>query len=101
VIGVYVKTAAVAALVALAGCGVPVPENLPSGASENFDAAVASVGCELRNERDYLPVELQTGMTREQSLAMAQHKMSTGDAVSLEGGAVRLVTGSCAPSTAG
>tara|TARA_R110000868_G_scaffold49287_3_gene159132 strand:+ start:90974 stop:91276 length:303 start_codon:yes stop_codon:yes gene_type:complete len=88
--------AALVALVALAGCGAPVPQDLPAGASENFDAAVASIGCELRNERDYLPVELQTGMSREQTVAMAQHKMATKDAVPLDGGAVRLVTGSCA-----
>lgn len=88
--------AAVATLSALAGCGVPAPQDLPAGASENFDTSVASIGCELRNERDYLPVELQTGMTREQTIAMAQHKMSSGDAVALDGGAVRLVTGACA-----
>lgn len=89
------RLAAVCASVALAACAAP-PSDLPMGAAENFNAAVASVGCVLRTERDYLPVELQTGMTRQQAVEMAQYKIATGEAVSLSDGAVQLVVGDCA-----
>ncbi|PJE29778.1 hypothetical protein SAMN06297129_2820 [Pseudooceanicola antarcticus] len=88
-------TAPLAAL-ALAACTAGLPEDLPAGAAEGFNDAVASVGCVLRTERDYLPVELQTGLTREQAIEMAQYKIATGDAVSLPDGAVQLVVGECA-----
>ena len=82
----------------LAGCAVP-PPSVDSAQQANFDAAVASIGCVLRNERDYLPVELQTGLTRDQVVAMAQYRMASNQAVPLEGGAVQLTTGPCAPGT--
>lgn len=85
----------VCGLMALAACATP-PSDLPLGAAENFNDAVASVGCVLRTERDYLPVELQTGMTRQQAIEMAQYKIATGEAVSLSDGAVQLVVGDCA-----
>nr|WP_119839662.1 hypothetical protein [Pseudooceanicola algae] len=78
-----------------AGCAMP-PEDVSAEQIGNFDAAVASIGCELRTERDYLPVELQTGMTRDQTIAMAQYRIAMGEAVSLGDGAVRLTTGACA-----
>ncbi|MBR9765213.1 MAG: hypothetical protein GYB53_17255 [Rhodobacteraceae bacterium] len=81
---------------ALAGCTMSMPEDLPAGAAENFNDAVASVGCVLRTERDYLPVELQTGLNRAQAVEMAQYKIATGEAVSLPDGAVQLVVGDCA-----
>ncbi|MGI3165880.1 hypothetical protein [Pseudooceanicola sp. 200-1SW] len=80
---------------ALAACTMP-PSDLPPGAAENFNDAVASVGCVLRTERDYLPVELQTGMTREQAIALAQYKIVSGEAISLPDGAVQLTVGDCA-----
>ncbi|WP_239521014.1 hypothetical protein [Pseudooceanicola aestuarii] len=83
------------ALFLTAGCAMP-PQGAPANASANFNDAVASVGCNLRTERDYLPVELQTGMTREQVIQMAQFKMGNGEAVALEDGGVKLVTGACA-----
>ncbi|WP_010141407.1 hypothetical protein [Oceanicola sp. S124] len=84
------------AALALAGCAMSMPENMPAGAADNFNDAVASVGCVLRTERDYLPVELQTGLNREQAVEMAQYKIATGEAVSLPDGAVQLVVGDCA-----
>ena len=84
------------AALALAACTAGLPEDLPEGAAQNFSDAVASVGCVLRTERDYLPVELQTGLTRAQAIEMAQYKIATGEAVSLPDGAVQLVVGECA-----
>ncbi|MGB7318316.1 MAG: hypothetical protein WBC85_10165, partial [Planktotalea sp.] len=65
--------------------------------SANFDAAVASIGCDLKFESDYLPVELQTGMNREEIQAMAANKVRRGQAVALGGGGVRSTVGTCAP----
>ena len=89
------RLALMGGLLGLAACAMP-PSDLPAGAAENFNDAVASVGCVLRTERDYLPVELQTGMTREQTIALAQHKIVSGEAISLPDGAVQLTVGDCA-----
>jgi hypothetical protein len=86
---------ALAALGFAAACVPPegvTPEDLLS-----FDAAVASIGCELSTERHYLPVELQTGLTREKVIEVAQYKVTQEQAVSLSNGGVRSVVGSCAP----
>lgn len=69
----------------------------PAEDSANFDAAVASIGCDLKFEKDYLPVELQTGMSRDEVLKTAATKVRRGEAVSLQGGGVRSVVGACAP----
>ncbi|MCA0921055.1 hypothetical protein [Pseudooceanicola nanhaiensis] len=79
----------------LAACE-PIPEGVKPEDAEAYKAAVASIGCEMKTERDYLPVELQTGMTREQTIAMGQYLMSRDEAVPLEGGGVKLTTGACA-----
>ncbi|MBY6090145.1 hypothetical protein [Maritimibacter alkaliphilus] len=79
----------------LAACE-PIPEGVTPEDAESYKAAVASIGCEMKTERDYLPVELQTGMTREQTIAMGQYLMSRDEAVPLEGGGVKLTTGACA-----
>ncbi|KAA8612895.1 hypothetical protein [Salipiger aestuarii] len=94
------KSLALLPIVALAGCGVLVmpPEGTDDADLVAFDEAVASIGCELVTEADYLPVELQTGMGREQLLQVAQYRINAGDAVVLEGGGLRLVTGRCAPA---
>ena len=64
----------------------------------NFDMAVASIGCDLVGESDYLPVEFQTGLTRQQVIETAQFRLATDAAVQLENGGVRLITGDCAPA---
>jgi hypothetical protein len=73
----------------------------PEGVSQEdlaaFDEAVASIGCELVGESDYLPVELQTGLNREQVVQTAAFRVAAEQAVQLENGGVRLTTGSCAP----
>lgn len=79
----------------LAACAMP-PSGVPADANGAYDAAVASVGCKLRSEKDYLPVELQTGMSREQVLQMTSFKLANKQAVKLEDGSVQLTTGACA-----
>ncbi len=78
-----------------AACAMP-PQGTPADAVTAYDDAVASIGCNLRTERDYLPVELQTGMTREQVLAMTSYKIANKQAVKLPDGTVQLKTGACA-----
>lgn len=88
---------ALVAVMPLAGCLLPegvAEEDLPL-----FDAAVASVGCDLVDESDYLPVELQTGMPREKLISIAQYKVEQKEAAPLSNGGVRLLTGACAPKT--
>ena len=59
-------------------------------------AAVASIGCEMRYDSDYLPVELQAGLTREQTQAITSYMLATDRAVKMPEGGVRLTTGACA-----
>lgn len=80
----------------LAGCGVPPQGTTPADVAR-FEAAVASIGCEMVSESDYLPVELQADLTREQSSALVSYMLATGKAQKLEKGGVRLVSGNCAP----
>ncbi|MBS0124286.1 hypothetical protein [Thetidibacter halocola] len=91
------KTAAALAALALTAACVP-----PQGVSQTdialFDTAVASIGCDLVDESDYQPVELQTGMPRAKLIEIAQYKVSLKEAVSLSNGGVRLVTGACTPA---
>ena len=91
-------SAALCALGLLAACAMP-----PKGTDEQdlmaWDDAVTSIGCELVSESDYQPVELQSGLTREQVQKIAAYKVKTEEAVPSETGGVRLVTGSCAPAS--
>ena len=84
------------ALATLAGC-IP-PQGVTKDDLAAYDAAVASIGCEMVGDSDYAPVELQTGMPREKLLEIASYKVSQEEAVALENGGVRLVTGICAPA---
>lgn len=86
-----------AALGFIAGCALP-PQGVTPQDMANFDVAVASIGCELVGESDYLPVEFQTGLTREQVVEIAQFRMASEQAMSLENGGVRLTSGPCAPA---
>ncbi len=83
------------ALVLAAACALP-PEGVSQQQMASFDQAVASVGCQLRTEREYLAVELQTGMTREQAMQMGQVRLASGAAQQIEGGGIRLTSGPCA-----
>ncbi len=79
----------------LAGCALP-PDGVSREKIAEYEAAVASIGCVLKHESDYLPVELQAGLTREQTLAITKYQIAADRAESLEGGGVKLTTGACA-----
>lgn len=87
-------------LALLAGAACVPPQGVKEADLAAFDAAVASVGCQLETERQYLAVELQTGMPRETVMEVAQYRVGRKEAVGLESGGVRLVTGSCVPPAA-
>ncbi|MDJ0821796.1 MAG: hypothetical protein QNJ09_08315 [Paracoccaceae bacterium] len=80
----------------LAGCVMP-----PDGVNDDdliaFDEAVASIGCVLETEAHYLPVELQTGLPREQVIAIAQFRVAQEQALPLQSGGIKLITGACTP----
>ncbi len=79
----------------LAACAIP-PQGISTQNIAEFDAAVASIGCSLVTEADYLAVELQTGLTREQLVELAQYKLTAEQATRLESGGITLTTGACA-----
>lgn len=85
-----------AALGALAACAMP-PEGTDETDVANFDAAVASLGCDLVDEGDYQAVEIQTGLTRAQAQEMAAFRLETRAAAQLSNGGIRLITGACTP----
>jgi hypothetical protein len=85
----------VASILVLSGCDVP-PQGTGVEDVARYQAAVESIGCEMVSEYDYLPVELQADLTREQSTAITQHMLATGKAVRLSNGGVKLTTGACA-----
>lgn len=79
----------------LAGC-MSAPEGTSPEDVSRYQTAVASIGCEMVGESDYQPVELQAGLTREQTLAITSRMLATGKAVRMENGGVKLTTGACA-----
>jgi hypothetical protein len=83
------------AAVPLAACSVR-PDGVSETQEADYIAAVASIGCEMKYESDFLPVELQAGLTREQVMALNAHMLSTDRAVKLEEGGMTLRTGGCA-----
>ena len=78
-----------------AACALP-PQGVSRQDIAAYDTAVASVGCNLVGESDYLPVEFQTGLTRQQVLDITTYKLSSGGAARLADGGVKLTTGACA-----
>lgn len=82
-------------LAVLAGCALPPQGTTPANIAD-YEAAVASIGCQLVSEADYLPVELQAGLTRQQSLDITKYQLAAGKAEQLPGGGVKLTTGACA-----
>lgn len=91
-------TSRVAAFVAfgfLAGCALPPQSVSPEGLAR-YDAAGKSLGCRLVTEPDYLAAEIQTGLERQQLLDITAYKLSSGGAVRLPDGGVKLTTGACA-----
>ncbi|MHA7849846.1 hypothetical protein [Roseovarius sp.] len=90
-----VWAAMAAGFVGLAGCAMP-PEGVSPEDLNDYKTAVASIGCEMVTEADYLPVELQAGLTREQSTAITAYLLTAGEAERLDNGGVKLKTGACA-----
>ena len=91
---------AAGSLAVLAACddiaGVPSSGGaITSEMRQDYLAAVASIGCTLRDERQYSAVEFQAGLTREQSVALTEQYLSRGQAVREEDNVVRLTTGPC------
>lgn len=84
-----------AASFAVAGCALP-PAGLSMTDVQNYEAAVASIGCVMRSESDYLPVEFQTGLNREQVVGLTEYELAAGKAEQLEDGGVKLMNGACA-----
>ncbi|APZ54901.1 hypothetical protein [Salipiger abyssi] len=91
------KSLALLPLFATAGCLALPPQGTDAEDIAAFDEAVASVGCSLERESDYLPVELQTGLTREQIQQIAQYRIAGRQGVQTEAGGFRLTSGACAP----
>jgi len=88
-----------AGMMALAGCDIP-PQGTSLEDVTRFQTAVASIGCDMVGESDYLPVELQAGLTRQQVTDLVGYHLATGKAVDLADGGVRLTVGACVPDAA-
>ncbi|MFD1344247.1 hypothetical protein [Litorisediminicola beolgyonensis] len=86
----------------LLALGLAACETLPEGIEEEdvarYDAAVATIGCDMVSEADYLPVELQAGLNRQQVLDITAMKVERQEALRLENGGVRVVSGPCTPA---
>jgi hypothetical protein len=89
----FVGACAVFAL--LSACAMP-PEGVSDERLAMFDSAVESIGCDLVSEEDYIPVELQTGLNREQVMDVAAYRTAREEGVKLSNGGFRLTTGTCA-----
>ena len=82
---------------ALSGCLALAPSGITPEQREDFVLAASTIGCVMRDESDYQPVELQAGLTREQTLALVQHHLTWGGAEQLPGDqGVKIITGACA-----
>ncbi len=84
-----------AAMLMLAACDTPPSGTTPQDL-ENYQAAVASLGCSLVTEPDYLAVAFQTGLTRDQVMEMTQFQLASRRAETLPEGGIKLTTGVCA-----
>ena len=89
------KSGALVLVFALAGCALP-PDGVTKQNIADYEVAVASIGCEMVSESDYLPVELQAGLTRQQTLDVTAYHIAAGTAEKLPNGGVKLLTGACA-----
>lgn len=83
----------------IAGCAV-APEGTSQDNVADFLIAAASIGCVLKHESDYAPVEFQAGLTRQQALNISGFLVARGDAQSLPDGGVRVTAGPCATPSA-
>ena len=68
---------AMACASALSGCLAIPPQGISPEMRADYVTAVASIGCVLHGESDYLPVELQAGLTREQAIVQLERCSGT------------------------
>lgn len=85
-----------APVLALAGCMDLPPDGTDVEDLAAYDAAVVTLGCQLVTDADYGVVEFQAGLTREQAIAITEQRLARDEALRLDNGGVRLITGSCA-----
>jgi hypothetical protein len=78
-----------------AGCA-GTPDGISEANIADYMAAVESIGCQMRYDSDYVPVEFQTGMTRQQVLDITTYMLARDQAVRLPDGGVKITTGACA-----
>ncbi|MEO0370763.1 MAG: hypothetical protein AAF231_04825 [Pseudomonadota bacterium] len=79
----------------LAGCAV-TPEGTSQDNVADFMVAAATIGCEIKYDSDYAPIEFQAGLSKEQALEIAGYLLARGDAQSLPDGGLRVTAGPCA-----
>lgn len=93
---------AFAMLAALAACDTAPTSSGSTGVITNemrndYLEAVASIGCVLRDERQYGAIDFQADLTREQTTAITASFLSKGKAERIEdGNTIRINTGPCA-----
>ncbi|WP_164657860.1 hypothetical protein [Tropicibacter sp. Alg240-R139] len=93
--------ASIGAVFVLAGCDVTTTSGaggtITPELRQDYLVAVASVGCVLRDERQYGAVDFQAGLTREQTVAITTGYLSRGKAQRVDdGNSIRITTGPCA-----
>jgi hypothetical protein len=79
----------------LAGCVVP-PQGTTRDDLAIYEGAARTLNCTLVTEGDFLAMEMQTGLARQQLLDITGRYLSTGGAERLPDGGVKLTTGACA-----
>ena len=79
----------------LAAC-VMAQEGVNEQMIAGYTLAASTIGCELKHDSDYVPVELQAGLTRQQALDITSYMLANDQAVSLPDGGAKLTTGACA-----
>lgn len=88
-----------AATAPLAAC-VSAPDGTSPEDVAFYEAAVASLDCTIKTEREYRTVEFQAGLTRAQAVAISGYELGAERAVRMDDGGIRLVAGPCAPDVA-
>ena len=93
----FAKGAAALGLVAaLSGClGIP-PQGVSLEDVAEYELAAKSLGCTVVTEPDYMAIEFQTGLSREQTQAISQFLLNNERAESLEKGGIKVTSGACA-----
>lgn len=80
--------------VVLAGCA-GAPEGTSQDNVSDFIVAAHSIGCELKYDSDYAPIEFQAGLSKQQALDISSYLLARGDAQALPEGGVRVTAGPC------